>query len=59
MGPGGSLGAVYSTLMGWATYIYFLGCGFFRIVSKHFKIDPSKLTLFGIFKWVVLIRLIC
>jgi hypothetical protein len=30
MGPGGSLGVVYSTLMGWATYIYiFLGCGLF------------------------------
>ena len=60
MGPGGSLGAVYSTLMGWAIYIYiFWVVGFFGIVSKHFKIGSSKLTLFEIFKWVGLIGLIC
>jgi hypothetical protein len=40
-------------------YIYiFSGCGLFRIVSKHFKIGPSKLILFGMFKWVGLIGLI-
>jgi hypothetical protein len=40
-------------------YIYiFRVVDFFRIVSKHFKIGPSKLTLFGIFKWVGLIGLI-
>ena len=60
MGPGGSLGAVYSNLMGCATYIYiFWVVGFFRIVPKHFKIGPIKLTLFGIFEWVGLIGLIC
>ena len=62
MGPGGSLGIVYSILVGWAMYIYiyiyFRVVGFFRIVSRHFKIGPSKLTLFGIFKWVGLIGLI-
>ena len=40
-------------------YIYiFWVVGFFRIVSKHFKIVPNKLILFGIFKWIGLIRLI-
>ena len=57
MGPGNSLGAVWGILMGWAIYIFWV-VGFFRIVSKHFKIGPSKLTLFGIFKWAGLIGLI-
>ena len=56
MGPGGSLGTVYGILVDWAIYI--LGCGLFRIVSRLFKIGPSKLTFFGIFKWVGLIGLI-
>ena len=56
VGPGGSLGTVYGILVDWAIYI--LGCGLFRIVSRHFKIGPSILTLFGIFKWVGLIGLI-
>ena len=58
MGPGDSLGAALSILMGWAIYVFRV-VGFFRIVPKHFKIGPSKLTLFGIFKWVGLIGLIC
>ena len=58
MGPGDSLGAALSILMGWAIYVFRV-MGFFRIVPKHFKIGPSKLTLFGIFKWVRLIGLIC
>ena len=57
MGPGDSLGAALNILMVWAIYVFRV-MGFFRIVSKHFKIGPNKLTLFGIFKWVGLIGLI-
>jgi hypothetical protein len=57
MGPGDSLGAALSILMGWAICVFRV-VGFFKIVSKHFKIGPSKLTLFGIFEWVGLIGLI-
>ena len=50
MGPGGSLGVVYSTSKLVGPHIYILGCGLFRIVSKHFEMGPSKLILFGLFK---------
>jgi hypothetical protein len=55
VGPGGSLGTIYGILVDWAIYV--LGCGLFRIVTRHFKISPSKLTFFRIFEWVGLIGL--
>ena len=57
MGPGDSLGAALSILLGWAIYVFRV-VGFFRIVPKYFKMGLSKLTLFGIFKWAGLIGLI-
>ena len=58
MGPDGSLAAVYSILKLVRPHIYILGCGLVKIVSKHFEMGPSKLTLFGLFKWIGLIGLI-
>ena len=58
MGLCGSLAAVYSTLKLVRPHIYILGCGLFKIVSKYFEMGPSKLTLFGLFKWIELIGLI-
>ena len=40
-------------------FIYFRVVGFFRIVPNHFNIGPNKLILFGMFKGVGLIGLIC